>query len=68
MTPFYLNTIGDFFDRIYPIEIEIQDTTDTARYASHHDLHLEIDNENPLRTKQKRRFQFSHFELSIYIY
>jgi hypothetical protein len=32
---------GDFVDRIYPIELEIKDTTD--RSASYLDLHLEID-------------------------
>ena len=34
---------GDFVDRIYPIELEIKDTTDTARSASYLDLHLEIE-------------------------
>ena len=34
---------GDFVDRIYPIELEIKDTTDTDRSASYLDLHLEID-------------------------
>ena len=34
---------GDFVDRIYPIEFEIEDTTDTDRSASYLDLHLEID-------------------------
>ena len=42
---------GDFVDRIYPIELEIKDTTDTDRSASYLDLHLEIDNEGRLRTK-----------------
>jgi hypothetical protein len=32
----------DFVDRIYPIELEIRDTTDTDRSASYIDLHLEI--------------------------
>ena len=32
---------GDFVDRIYPIELEIKDTTDTDRSASYIDLHLE---------------------------
>ena len=36
---------GDFVDRIYPIELEIKDTTDTDRSASYFDLHLEIDSE-----------------------
>jgi hypothetical protein len=42
---------GDFVDRIYPIELEIKDTTDTDRYASYLDLHLEIDSQGRLRTK-----------------
>ena len=42
---------GDFVDRIYSIELEIKDTTDTDRSASNLDLHLEIDSEGRLRTK-----------------
>jgi hypothetical protein len=42
---------GDFVDRIYPIELEIKDTTDTDRSASYLDLHLKIDREGRLRTK-----------------
>ena len=42
---------SDFVDRIYPIELEIKDTTDTDRSASYLDLHLEIDSEGRLRTK-----------------
>ena len=42
---------GDFVDRIYPIELEIRDTTDTDRSVSYLDLHLEIDREGRLRTK-----------------
>ena len=42
---------GDFVDRIYPIEFEIKDTTDTDGSASYLDLHLEIDSEWRLRTK-----------------
>ena len=42
---------GDFVDRIYPIELEIKDTTYTDRSASNLDLHLEIDSEGRLRTK-----------------
>ena len=42
---------GDFVDRIYPIELEIQDNTDTDRSASYLDLHLEIDSDGRLRTK-----------------
>ena len=42
---------GDFVDRIYPIELEIKDTTDTDRSASYLDLHLKINSEGRLRTK-----------------
>ena len=42
---------GDFVDRIYHIELEIKDTTDTDRSASCVDIHLEIDSEGRLRTK-----------------
>jgi hypothetical protein len=34
---------GDFIDRIYPIELETKDTTDTDKSASYLDVHLEID-------------------------
>ena len=56
---------GDFVDRIYLIELEIKDT---HRSASYLDLHLEIDSAGRLRTKHydKRLFQFSNCELSIY--
>jgi hypothetical protein len=43
--------LGDFVDRIYLIELEINDTTDADRSASDLDLHLEIDSEGLLRTK-----------------
>jgi hypothetical protein len=39
--------LGDFGDRIYPIEFEIKDITDTAMYLSYLDLHHECQ----LRTK-----------------
>jgi hypothetical protein len=44
-------SFGDFVDRIYPIELEINDTKDTDRSASYLDLNLEIDSEGRLRTK-----------------
>ena len=37
--------LGDFVDRIYIVELEIKDTTDTDRYASYLDLHLEMNSE-----------------------
>jgi len=41
-----------YVDRIFPIDLEKKDPTDTTtRFASHIDLHLEIDNEGQLRTK-----------------
>jgi hypothetical protein len=42
---------GSYVDRIYPIELEIKDITDTDRSASYIDLHLDIDNEGWLRKK-----------------
>ena len=36
---------GDFVDRIYLIELEIKDITDTDRSSAYLDLHLEIDRE-----------------------
>jgi hypothetical protein len=54
--------IGDFVDRIYPIELEIKDTTDTDRSASYLDLYFEIDSERRLRTKlydKRDDFNFS---------
>ena len=53
-------------------QLKIKDTTDTDRCASYLDLHLEVYNEGRLRTKlyDKRddSEQFSHCELSIYMY
>ena len=51
---------GDYVDRIYHIEHEIKDTTNTARSASYI---LEIDR-GPVKNetlRQKRRFLISHF-------
>ena len=42
---------GDFVDRIYPIELEIKDTTDTDRSASFLDIHPEFESEGRLKTK-----------------
>jgi hypothetical protein len=38
----YNSMFGDFDDHIYPIELEIKDTTDTTKSASSLDLHFEI--------------------------
>jgi hypothetical protein len=42
---------GDYLHRIYPNELEVKDTTDTQKSASHLDLPIEIDNEARLKTK-----------------
>jgi hypothetical protein len=44
-------SLNNFVDRIYPIEPEIKDTTDTDKSISYLDLHLEIDSEGRLGTK-----------------
>ena len=41
----------DSVDRNSPIELEIKDTTDTDRFVTYLDMHLEIDSEWRLRTK-----------------
>ena len=46
-----ISRFGDFVDCIYPIELEIRDTTDTDRSASYLDPHLQIDSGGRLRTK-----------------
>jgi hypothetical protein len=43
--------LGDRVDRIYAIELEIKNTTDTDRSDSYLDLHLEVGSEVRLRTK-----------------
>ena len=61
---------GDFVDHIYPIELEIKDTTDTDTSASYIDLDLEINSEGRLRTKlydKRDDFNFPHCELSIHM-
>ena len=52
---------GDFVDRIYPTELEIKYTTDTARCASYMDIYLEIDNEERLRTKHYDKRDYFNF-------
>jgi hypothetical protein len=42
---------GDYLHRIYPNELEAKDTTDTQKFASYLDIHLEIDNAGRLKTK-----------------
>jgi hypothetical protein len=40
---------------IYPIELEIKDTTDTDRSVSYLDLHLEMDSEGQNETLRQKR-------------
>jgi len=56
---------GDFVDRIYPIELEIKDTTDTDTSASYLDLQLEIDSDGRLRTELYDKGD--HFNLPIHM-
>jgi hypothetical protein len=56
-------SLDNYVDRIYPIEPEIKDTTDTYRSASYLDLHLEIDSEGRLRTKFTTKEMISNFPL-----
>jgi len=50
----------DYVNRIYHIELEIKDTTYTAKSASYLYLHLEIERDGLLRTKlyDNRDFNF----------
>ena len=49
---------GDLSDRIYPIELEIKDTTDTDL-----DIHLKIDSEGRLRTTLYDKRDDFNFEM-----
>ena len=42
--------LGEFVDRMYPIELTIKDSADTVCSASYHDLHVEMSSEYQLRT------------------
>ena len=53
--------LGDFVYRIYPIELEIKDTTDTHMYTSYLNLHLKIDSEDRLRTKLYDKRDYLNF-------
>jgi hypothetical protein len=54
---------GDFVDCIYPIELEIKDTTDKDMSASYLDLYLEIDSEGRLRTKLYDKRDYFNFPI-----
>ena len=55
--------ISDFVDHIYPIELEVKDTTDTDRSASYLDIHLEIDSEGRLRSKLYDKRDYFNFPI-----
>ena len=57
---------GDFADRIYPIELEKKDTTDTYTCASYLDLQLEIDSDGRLRTKHYDKREDFNFPIVIF--
>ena len=63
------DSLNNYGDRIYPIELAIWITIVTARSASSFDLYLVIDLEDQLREKklsQWRRFRFSISELLLF--
>jgi hypothetical protein len=47
----YLLSLNNYLDRIYSIELEAKDTTDTETSASYLYPHLEIDSEGWFRKK-----------------
>jgi hypothetical protein len=55
--------LGDFVHRVYPIELEMKDTTYTDRSASYLDLQLEIDNNGRLGRKHYDKVMISMFPL-----
>ena len=65
-----LNKVDDFVDCIYAIELEIKHFTDTSKSTSYHDLHLDIDCDDPLRTAfYDKRDDFNSFIVSsLFIY
>jgi hypothetical protein len=62
----YNSRFGDFVDRIYPVELEIKDTTD--RSASYLDLHLEIDSEGRFRTKLYDKKDYFNFPIVNFLF
>jgi hypothetical protein len=46
--------IGNLVYLIYQNELEVKDTTDTQRYSSYFNLHLEIDNGGRLKSKLRQ--------------
>ena len=63
MSIHYIILFGDFVDRIYPIELEIKDITDTDRSASYLDLHLKMNSDGRLRTKLYHKQDYFNFPI-----
>jgi hypothetical protein len=64
--------VCDYVNRIYPIELEIKDSTDTTRSISCFVLHtwkltIRVGFYGTVLLRRQRWFQFYHFEYSIYI-
>ena len=57
---------GDFVDRIYPIELEIKEITDTDN-PTYLDLHLEIFSEERLKTTKEMISIFSSWTFHLYV-
>ena len=57
------SSLGDFVDHIYPIELEIKNTTDTDRSASYLALHIEICSKVRLRTKLYDKRDYFNFPI-----
>ena len=53
----------DFIDRIYPIELEINDITDTDKSASYLDLHHEIDKKGMSRANLNDKVDYFNFQI-----
>ena len=53
---------GNYLHLLYPNELEVKDTTDTLKSVSYIDLHLEIDNEEKLKTHFTTNVMISLFQ------
>ena len=62
------STFYDFVDRVYPVELELKDTTDTDRLTSYIDLHLEFDNRDRLKTKLYDKRDYFNFLIVNFLF
>ena len=56
---------GDYLQLIYPNEPEVKNTTDTQRFASYLDLHLEMDNRGRLKQNSTTNMMTVDFTFPI---